>query len=96
MVRRSPNAAVTEKSLDIYTEQREVEVQLWAKRFIGQDKDRIMKHIIAAPLEGTPEKVVAADNTLAYKQSRLEFHIPAICLWMRYAGPELFQHLNQV
>lgn len=54
-----------------------------------------MEYIIVPPLEGTPEKDVATDNYLAYKQIRLEFHIPAIASWMLYAGPELFQHVVQ-
>lgn len=94
IVQQSPDAPALEKARAIFLKQRDIEAQLWAKHFIGQDEDRIMKYIIRA-LEGTPDKSVPRDNVTAHEQIRLEFHVPAVGSWMQYAGPEIYKHVGE-
>lgn len=46
-------------------------------------------------MERKPEESVAEDNNRDHKQIRLEFHVPAVASWMRYAGPDIFKHVPQ-
>lgn len=94
LVRLSPDATAVEKCCAIYIKKKDIEAQLWQKKLIGGDLKEIADYIMEA-LEGIPENGVATSSDRVHEQIRLEFHVPAVASWMRYAGPDIFKHVVQ-